>query len=137
MTAVLHFGLTNQPNDQMERNHNIFYLDKTISSVKQDKLNREHFTNVLANALQRENSDEAFTVGIYGRWGVGKSSLNSVHRLTQSPLILLTFKAFCAIIHARVMQNCNVFSCKYCEKIPLQRSLKSCINQPINHKIHS
>jgi predicted KAP-like P-loop ATPase len=53
----------------------MFYLDKPISSIEQDQLNRKHFTNVLAHALQRQNNEESFTVGIYGKWGVGKSSL--------------------------------------------------------------
>ena len=57
----------------------MIYADKPISSSAEDKLGRKNFANQLANTLVNLDSDDTFTVGLFGKWGCGKtSSVNMV-----------------------------------------------------------
>lgn len=53
----------------------MFYSDKPISSKKDDLLKRHGFAKLLARSLINLNSADTFTVGLYGKWGSGKTSL--------------------------------------------------------------
>lgn len=53
----------------------MIYADKPIASSVEDKLGRKNFANQLANTLVNLNSDDTFTVGLFGKWGCGKTSL--------------------------------------------------------------
>lgn len=53
----------------------MFYSDKPILSNVDDKLNRNGFAKLLAQALINLNSTDTFSVGLYGKWGSGKTSL--------------------------------------------------------------
>ena len=53
----------------------MFYSDKPISSSKEDVLNRSNFARQLAKALVSLNNEDTFTVGLFGNWGSGKTSL--------------------------------------------------------------
>lgn len=53
----------------------MFYSDKPISTVKDDKLKRNGFATLLANALTNMDDSDTFTVGLFGKWGCGKTSL--------------------------------------------------------------
>ncbi len=53
----------------------LFYSDKPISSNSEDKLNRKGFAKLLAHTLVHLNSKDTFTVGLFGKWGCGKTSL--------------------------------------------------------------
>ena len=53
----------------------MFYSDKPISSNGEDKLNRKGFAKLLAHTLVHLNSKDTFTVGLFGKWGCGKTSL--------------------------------------------------------------
>lgn len=53
----------------------MIYADKPISSSAEDKLGRKNFANQLAKTLVNLNSDDTFTVGLFGKWGCGKTSL--------------------------------------------------------------
>ena len=54
---------------------NMFYSDKPIMSNVDDQLNRGGFVRMLAQALINLNSADTFSVGLYGKWGSGKTSL--------------------------------------------------------------
>jgi Cdc6-like AAA superfamily ATPase len=58
----------------MMRN-NLFYSDSPIESSKEDKLGRHSFAKILAKAILNLDNKDTFTVGLYGRWGSGKTSL--------------------------------------------------------------
>lgn len=53
----------------------MFYSDKPISTNSEDKLNRNGFAKLLANTLVHLDSKDTFTVGLFGKWGSGKTSL--------------------------------------------------------------
>lgn len=53
----------------------MFYSDKPINTNTDDKLHRKGFAKLLANTLVNLDSKDAFTVGLFGKWGCGKTSL--------------------------------------------------------------
>lgn len=53
----------------------MFIADKPIKKLSDDKLNRKYFTKQLAQAILSYNSKDNFTIGLYGKWGSGKSSI--------------------------------------------------------------
>lgn len=53
----------------------MFYTDKPISAVSEDLLERKSFSKILAQTLVRLNNSETFTVGLFGKWGTGKTSI--------------------------------------------------------------
>ena len=53
----------------------MFYSDKPISSDSEDQLNRKGFAKLLAHTLVHLDSSDTFTVGLFGKWGCGKTSL--------------------------------------------------------------
>lgn len=53
----------------------MYYSDKPISHDSEDLLDRRYFANLLAKTLLNLNSQDTFTVGLYGKWGSGKTSI--------------------------------------------------------------
>ena len=53
----------------------MYYCDKPISTNADDLLDRSSFSGILANALVNLKSDDTFTVGLFGKWGTGKTSI--------------------------------------------------------------
>lgn len=53
----------------------MFYSDKPICSDSEDQLNRNGFAKLLAHTLVHLDSSDTFTVGLFGKWGCGKTSL--------------------------------------------------------------
>ena len=49
--------------------------DLPIQNVSEDKLNRGSFASSLASAIMDYSSSSSFTIGLYGEWGSGKTSL--------------------------------------------------------------
>ena len=49
--------------------------DIPITKSSEDKLNRESFAESLANVILQSTFPTSFTVGLYGAWGSGKTSL--------------------------------------------------------------
>lgn len=49
--------------------------DIPITKSSEDRLNRESFAKSLANVLLQSSFPTSFTVGLYGSWGSGKTSL--------------------------------------------------------------
>ena len=49
--------------------------DLPITRSSQDKLNRKQFVQSLARILSNYSSASSFTIGLYGAWGSGKTSL--------------------------------------------------------------
>lgn len=52
-----------------------FYSDIPITSSDDDQLDRGGFAKILAQTLIKLNSPDTFTVGLYGKWGSGKTSI--------------------------------------------------------------
>jgi predicted KAP-like P-loop ATPase len=82
----------------------MFDADRPITSIKQDKLNRGTFARHLARSLLEHKETDSLVVGLYGGWGVGKTSLlNLIHEelnnagnnsLDEEKPILLNFSAW-------------------------------------------
>lgn len=53
----------------------MLYPDQPIKSSGEDKLNRRNFAKVLAKTLVGLSGSDTFTVGLFGNWGCGKTSL--------------------------------------------------------------
>jgi len=49
--------------------------DSPILKSKEDKLNRKKFTEDLARAINELKTDDCFVIGLYGKWGSGKTSV--------------------------------------------------------------
>lgn len=53
----------------------MFYTDKPIKNDTGDLLNRASFAKLLAKSLLNLNVVDTFTVGLFGKWGSGKTSI--------------------------------------------------------------
>lgn len=53
----------------------MFGSDKPIESLRDDKLNRSSFSEQLAQAILSYKLKDNLTVGLYGKWGTGKTSI--------------------------------------------------------------
>jgi len=53
----------------------MFFSDKPIESKSDDLLNRKGFAKLLAQTIVRLDNTDTFTVGLFGKWGCGKTSL--------------------------------------------------------------
>lgn len=53
----------------------MYYSDKPIYSNSNDRLGRYGFSKLLAHSLLNLNSQDTFTIGLYGKWGSGKTSI--------------------------------------------------------------
>lgn len=49
--------------------------DLAICKAEDDLLERREFSNNIADLIAKRESNEAFTVGLMGTWGSGKSSI--------------------------------------------------------------
>ncbi|UDM38597.1 KAP family NTPase [Acinetobacter haemolyticus] len=49
--------------------------DLAICKAEDDLLERKEFSNNIADLIAKRESSEAFTVGLMGAWGSGKSSI--------------------------------------------------------------
>lgn len=53
----------------------MYYSDKPINSKENDQLGRNSFSALLAQSLLNLNTQDTFTVGLFGKWGSGKTSI--------------------------------------------------------------
>lgn len=53
----------------------MYYSDKPIQNVNEDSLGRANFSKILARTLFNLKTTDTFTVGLYGKWGTGKTSI--------------------------------------------------------------
>ena len=53
----------------------MFHSDKPISSRSDDLLKRSGFAQLLANSIASLNKADTFTIGVFGKWGSGKTSV--------------------------------------------------------------
>lgn len=53
----------------------MFDADKPITTTEQDRLNRAVFAKYLARCILDHHDPESMVVGLYGGWGVGKTSI--------------------------------------------------------------
>lgn len=50
-------------------------IDSPITDYSEDLLNRKIFVDTLASSLQNWDKEESLVIGLYGKWGSGKSSV--------------------------------------------------------------
>ena len=53
----------------------MYYSDKPILSSEDDLLGRNSFATILAQSLINLKVADTFTVGLFGKWGSGKTSI--------------------------------------------------------------
>ena len=54
---------------------NTYYTDKPIDSFDDDLLERGSFARILSDTLINLKYSDTFTVGLFGKWGTGKTSI--------------------------------------------------------------
>jgi hypothetical protein len=52
-----------------------YIIDKEINLNKEDSLNSKCYAETLKNVIENSPEDNSFTVGLFGEWGSGKSSI--------------------------------------------------------------
>ncbi len=77
----------------------MYYSDKPILTCEEDSLKRKYFAELMAKALINLQNRDTFTVGLYGRWGNGKTSLVNMMlkeieriQIEQEKLIIVHFE---------------------------------------------
>lgn len=53
----------------------IFLIDKEVDLKKQDFLNTSSYSNALLEVIRNSPVENSFTIGLFGEWGSGKSSI--------------------------------------------------------------
>lgn len=53
----------------------MYYSDKPISAKSDDLLKRTNFSKLIADVLFNSQSQDTLTIGLFGKWGCGKTSL--------------------------------------------------------------
>lgn len=53
----------------------MYNTDKPIKNVSEDILGRQSFSRHLAEAIIALEKSDNVTIGLYGRWGTGKTSI--------------------------------------------------------------
>ena len=53
----------------------MYFDDKPIENLNEDSLGRASFSKLLAQTLFNLKNSDTFTVGLYGKWGSGKTSI--------------------------------------------------------------
>lgn len=66
----------------------MFNNDIPIKNLNEDLLDRHDFSKQLANAISEYDNKECLTIGLYGSWGSGKTSIlnlfeNNIHEISQ------------------------------------------------------
>jgi len=56
------------------------FQDSPINNSEKDKLNRGRFVRAVVEEIKAINTLSSFTVGLYGKWGTGKTSLINLFR---------------------------------------------------------
>ena len=54
----------------------MYITDKPILRDKDDIIKRNSFSNMVAKSLLNIDDSDTFKIGLYGKWGTGKTSLN-------------------------------------------------------------
>ena len=77
----------------------IYYSDRPILTSEEDLLKRKYFAELMAKALVNLQNSDTFTIGLYGRWGNGKTSLVNMmlkeiekNQVKQEELIVVHFE---------------------------------------------
>lgn len=52
-----------------------YSADRPINSIEEDKLGRGLFSKQLGRAIYEYGGEDSLVIGIYGKWGTGKTSV--------------------------------------------------------------
>lgn len=75
-----------------------YYSDKPIEKHSEDLLDRAFFARLLSKTLLNLNGSDTFTVGLFGKWGAGKTSIVNMalqeieSTSTQNEVIIVRFE---------------------------------------------
>lgn len=64
----------------------VFDTDKPITTQEEDRLGRSQFANTVAQILLEQNATESHVIGLYGKWGSGKTSTINLIKEQIEPL---------------------------------------------------
>jgi len=91
--------------------------DKPINNHTQDALSRERFIEASVHQIENMDDDSSFIVGLYGKWGIGKTSIVNLIREKLkaedyftayfNPWIFRTEEALLIEIFNTIIRGCN------------------------------
>jgi hypothetical protein len=92
---------------KVQKSESAFYGNQPISTADDDKLGYPDYAAVIAEKLNQSKFDEAFAIGINGKWGSGKTSfLNLVREnIRQDRRIIIDFKPWNAHDPQAIMKD--------------------------------
>lgn len=66
-------------------NNQRYYSDKPISDIKDDLFNRSKFAEELVGTFRELDNKECYTIGLYAKWGSGKTStINLIRQMLKN-----------------------------------------------------
>ncbi|MCE4956046.1 KAP family P-loop NTPase fold protein [Macrococcoides caseolyticum] len=67
--------------------------DKPLDEIEKDLFNRKVFSNRIADMLKERNEKDCLIIGLYGRWGYGKTTiLNFIEKNLESEESIIIYK---------------------------------------------
>lgn len=111
-----------------------YSADKPIENSKKDLLHRSSFSKYLGEAIHRFNGEDGLVIGVYGKWGTGKTSVlnmaieeaEALSKQDKNEQIILRFNPW------NFSDNNNLISLFFCA---LENIIKKPENKELRKKI--
>ena len=111
-----------------------YSADKPIENSKKDLLHRSSFSKYLGEAIHRFNGEDGLVIGVYGKWGTGKTSVlnmaieeaEALSKRDKNEQIILRFNPW------NFSDNNNLISLFFCA---LENIIKKPENKELRKKI--
>lgn len=81
--------LRNRKKDDQEKE--ILFLDQPITSEEDDRFSRAQFAQRITQIINRKENTEGLVIGLFGKWGSGKSSVLNLMKNSLANEIILEF----------------------------------------------
>ncbi len=96
-----------KPKEEPTEPHEGFYCDEPLSPNGKDEFGYRSYANRIANELLKTRSEQAFAVGINGKWGSGKTSFMNLmkEKLEEEDIIKLDFDPWNSQSPAAIVQD--------------------------------
>lgn len=113
-----------------------YSADRPINSIGEDKLGRAVFSRQLAKAIEDYDSDDSIVIGVYGKWGTGKTSIlnMTIEELENSSnkrkLIVVKFNPW--IYSSQVNLITQYFNCL---KVAIEKRFVGKIKKTVGHAL--
>lgn len=104
--------------------------DKPIANSKQDRYSRKEYSKRLAKLLYEKNLNDDFVVGMYSKWGYGKSStLTMVKEYIGENALVITFNPWIFENQQAIVNGLLFQLAKKLDKVSAEKSKKQNVAQ--------